>query len=75
MADISNKFCKLKNLKNESDVEQNFLVRLLDDLGFTEDYRETKSALPHFQIDKGKKNAAMFLIMSVIWTAHTSVRS
>ena len=50
-----NKFCKLRNLRNESDVEQNFLVRLLDDLGFTEDFRETKSTLRPLPIDKGKR--------------------
>lgn len=50
-----NKFCKLPNLRNESDVEQNFLVRLLDDLGFTEDYRESKASLRPVPIDKGKK--------------------
>ena len=50
-----NKFCKFKNLRNESDVEQNFMVRLLDDLGFSDDYRETKAALYSFNIGKGKR--------------------
>jgi hypothetical protein len=50
-----NKFCKLRNLRNESDVEQNFIVRLLDDLGFTEDFRETKSSLRPENIDKGRR--------------------
>jgi len=50
-----NKYCKLKNLHNESDVEQNFLINLLDDLGFTEDYRRTKAANCPEKIDKGKK--------------------
>lgn len=51
----ANKFCKLRNLRNESDVEQNFIIRLLDDLGFTEDYRETKATLQPAQIDKGRR--------------------
>ena len=50
-----NKFCKLRNLRNESDVEQHFLVRLLDDLGFTDDYRETKATLRRAKIDKGRR--------------------
>lgn len=50
-----NKFCKLSNLRNESDVEQNFLVHLLDELGFTEDYRKTKSSILAAKIGKGKK--------------------
>lgn len=55
MSAPQNKFCKLKNLRNESDVEQNFVVRLLDDLGFTDDYRETKATLHSFNIEKGKR--------------------
>ena len=50
-----NKFCKLSNLRNESDVEQNLLVRLLDELGYTEDYRKSKSTIPATKIGKGKK--------------------
>jgi len=50
-----NKFCKLINLRNESDVEQNLLVRLLDELGFTEDYRKSKSSISATKIGKGKK--------------------
>jgi type I restriction enzyme M protein len=49
-----NKFCNIKNLKNESDVEQNFLINVLDDLGFTEDYRETKGSIKSEKIGKGK---------------------
>ena len=52
---MKNKFCKLRNLRNESDVEQNFIVRLLDDLGFTEDYRKTKATLHAVKVDKGKR--------------------
>lgn len=49
-----NKFCKLRNLRNESDVEQNFVIPLLDDLGFTEDYRRSKSKLSAVKIGKAR---------------------
>jgi len=51
----ANRYCKLKNLRNESDVEQNLLVHLLDELGYTEDYRESKETIPEATIGKGKK--------------------
>ena len=54
-SDRSNMFCKLRNLHNESDVEQNFVVKLLDVLGFTEDYVETKKTIPEETLGKGKK--------------------
>lgn len=50
-----NKYCKIQNLRNESDVEQNFLIPLLDELGFNEDYRESKSTVVKEKIDKGKR--------------------
>ena len=50
-----NKYGKLKNLRNESDVEQNFLVPLLEDLGYNEDYRETKETIEEQSIGKGNK--------------------
>ena len=50
-----NKYCKLANLRDESDVEQNFIVKLLDELGFTEDYRESKKTLKEVNIGKAKK--------------------
>ena len=40
-----NLFCKKSTLRNESDVEQFFLLPLLKELGFTEDYIETKKML------------------------------
>jgi type I restriction enzyme M protein len=52
--DLKNKYCNLKNLKNETDVRELFLAPLLDELGFTEDYRETER-LPEKNIGKGKK--------------------
>lgn len=53
--DAKNKFCSLKNLRNESDVEQNFLIHLLDELGYSEDFRETKETVREITIGKGRK--------------------
>ena len=50
-----NKFCKLKNLRNESDVEQNLLIPLLEELGYSEDYRASKETIPEIIIGKGKR--------------------
>ena len=41
----ANKFCKLANLRNESDVEQFLVVPLLADLGYGPDYLETKTTI------------------------------
>ena len=51
----ANKFCKLHNLRNESDVEQFFVTPLLADLGFGPDYLETKATIPDATVGKGKK--------------------
>jgi type I restriction enzyme M protein len=51
----ANKFCNRASLKNESDVEQFFVLPLLADLGFTADYLETKANIPAALIGKGKK--------------------
>jgi type I restriction enzyme M protein len=53
--DMSNKFCSLRNLKNESDVEQFFVIRLLSHLGYTDDYVDTKATLKEENIGKGQK--------------------
>ena len=53
--DSKNKFCELKNLRNESDVEQFFVVELLHDLGFTDSMIETKTGIEDIAIGKGKK--------------------
>ena len=50
-----NKFCKLKNLKNESDVEQSLLRALMEELGFTADYLETKTTVKEVNIGKRKR--------------------
>jgi len=49
---MRNKFCSRDNLHNESDVEQFFVIKLLEDLGFTDDYVKTKTSIPKFQIGK-----------------------
>lgn len=49
-----NKFCKLKNLRNESDIEQFFVLPLLKELGFDEDYIETKTTIREVKVGKGR---------------------
>jgi len=53
--DAKNKFGDLKNLRNESDVEQFFVIALLKELGFTPDYIETKKTILEEPIGKGSK--------------------
>lgn len=55
-----NKFCKLKNLKNESDVEQFFIVPLFTELRFFPDHVETKSSIDGKTIGKGSKKKKYF---------------
>jgi len=50
-----NKYCKIANLRNESDVEQFFILPLLKELGFTQDYIRTKTTIAEKKIGKGKK--------------------
>lgn len=52
---VANKFCSLKNLRNESDVEQFFVIRLLHHLGYTDDYVRTKTTLKGETLGKGKR--------------------
>ena len=63
-----NKYCKLRNLENESAVEQNLLIPFLDELGFTEDYREPKKTIEEYSLGKGKKRRSMLQISFAIWT-------
>jgi len=53
--DRSNKFCRIGNLRNESDVEQFFLLPLLNELGYDQDYIETKATINEVSIGKGTK--------------------
>ncbi len=50
-----NKYCALAALRNESDVEQFFVLPLLADLGYGPDYLETKTAIPELSVGEGKK--------------------
>ncbi len=52
---MENKFCKKEVLKNESDVEQFFLIRLLQDLGYSDKNIITKGKLKDYKVGKGKK--------------------
>ena len=51
----TNKFCKYENLKNESDVEQFFVLPFLQDLDFNPDFIETKKTIKEESIGKGAK--------------------
>lgn len=42
---MRNKFCKLSTLRNEADVEQNFVRRLLEDLGYSDEEIVPKQSL------------------------------
>jgi len=52
--DTKNKFCKLANLRNESDVEQFFVLPLLKEFGYGEDYMETKATISEIKMGKGR---------------------
>jgi type I restriction enzyme M protein len=52
---LKNKYCDFSALRNESDVEQFFLVPLLKDLGYGPDYLQTKVSIEQVKIGKGRK--------------------
>lgn len=52
---MKNKFCQISVLRNESDVEQFFVNRLLKDLGYKDADILTKHAIPAYVIGKGQK--------------------
>lgn len=52
---MKNKFCTKESLKTESDVEQFFVIKLLENLEYSSDYLETKSSIPEYNI--GKKSS------------------
>ena len=52
---MKNKFCEKSALRNESDVEQFFVARLLKDLGYKDTNILTKHAIPARAIGKGQK--------------------
>jgi len=52
---MMNMFCELSDLRNESDVEQFFIIRLLSCLGY-EDYTiKTKKSISELVISRGSK--------------------
>lgn len=53
--DITNKYCNIGSLRNESDVEQFFLMPLLKDLGYDDTHIVTKMFIQAEQIEKGRK--------------------
>ena len=52
---MKNKFCDLNSLRNESDVEQFFVIKLLEDLGYSDKNIITKGKLKEYKVGKGKK--------------------
>ena len=52
---MTNKFCERSSLRNESDVEQFFVVRLLRDLGYNDRNILTKYSIPARTIGKGQR--------------------
>jgi len=50
-----NSFCDIENLKNESDVEQFFIIQLLSLLGIKKEFIRTKDEIKSYYIGKGKK--------------------
>jgi type I restriction enzyme M protein len=55
MGDAKNKFGSLRDIHNESDVEQFFVIRLLRDLGYKDDQIRTKESLDELKIGRGRK--------------------
>ena len=51
----TNLFCSLSNLKNESDVEQFFAIKLIKYLKYDEKFIKTKTSLNELVISKGSK--------------------
>lgn len=52
---IENKFCKKSSLRNESDVEQFFVIRLLKDVGYKDANIFPKHTFPYHSVGKGPK--------------------
>ncbi len=52
---VTNKYCSLSALRNESDVEQFLVTPMLADLGYGPDYLETKATISEVTVGKGKK--------------------
>jgi type I restriction enzyme M protein len=50
----SNKFCRSEDLSNESSVEQFFVIRLLEDLGYQDRQILTKAAIESIKVGPGR---------------------
>lgn len=62
-ANERNKFCELQSLRNESDVEQFFAIRLLHDLGSNDSLIMTKATIEEITVGKGQKRSRIVLII------------
>jgi len=51
----TNKFCNYSELHNESDVEQFFVIKLINELGFSQKLIKTKATINQKKVGKGKK--------------------
>ena len=69
-----NKFCKLKNLRNESDVEQFLVAPLLAHLGYGADYLETKASVDAVSIGKGRKKNRGYVPDYLAYTVRARVK-
>jgi len=70
---MKNKYCALSTLRNESDVEQFFVMPLLADLGYSPDYVETKTAIREVTVGKGKKKKS-YIPDYLAYTARSKVK-
>lgn len=52
---FSNKFCRSDDLSNEASVEQFFVVRLLQELGYEDDEIKPKTSISALPVGKGRK--------------------
>lgn len=52
---VKNKYCSKNSLRNESDVEQFFLIRLFEDLNYKDSNIKNKRSLKEFEIGRGSK--------------------
>lgn len=66
---ITNKFCNIRNLRNESDVEQFLVLPLLTHLGYAPDYLETKTSIDAISIGKGRKKKRAYVPDYLAYTA------
>lgn len=61
---MKNKYCNLTDLRNESDVEQFFVIQLIKDLGFKNEDIYTKKVLPEATFGKGVNKKSLSQIIN-----------